>query len=111
MKATVCRKLKKKLLIYSFMDRAPFRAMGAIVWKQKVSVNICSGLIFGSCRTSLVRKYRFQLRHYNVFEDQSHAKSLLARNFEGEMMGGNHFFRIPCVIRNLKIQLSLCETR
>ena len=27
-----------------------------------------------------------------------------------EIMGGNHFFRIPCVIRNLKIQMSLCET-
>ena len=108
-KATVCRKLKKNLLFYLFIDRAPFRTMSAIVWKQKVSVNIWSGLIFGSCRTSLVRKYGFYLRHHDVFEVQSYAKPVFGRNFEGEIMGGNHFFRIPCVIRNLKIQM-LCET-
>ena len=91
-KATVCRKVKKYLLIYLLVDRAPFQAMGAIVWKQKVSVNICSGLNFGSCRTSLVRKYGFSLRHHDVFEVQSYAKAVLGRNFEGGNNGRKPFF-------------------
>ena len=98
------------LFIYLFIDRALFKAMGAIVWKQEVSVNLCSGLLFGSCRSSLVQKCGFKLRHHDVLNVQSFAKSVWGRDFKGEDPRKKPFFRIPCVIRNLKIQMS-CETR
>ena len=76
-----------------------------------VSVNLCSGLLFGSCRSSLVQKCGFKLRHHDVLNVQSFAKSLLGRDFKGEDPGKKPFFLIPCVIKNLKIQMSLCETK
>ena len=83
------------LFIYLFIDRS------AIVWKQEVSVNLCSGPLFGSCISSLVQKCGFKLRHHDVLNVQSFAKSVSGRDFKGEDPGKKPVFRIPCVIRNL----------
>ena len=80
------------------------------VRKQEVYVSLWSGLLFGSCRSSLVQKSGFKLRHHDVLDVQVYTKSVLRRDFKEEDPGRKPFFRISCLTRNLKIKMSLCET-
>ena len=50
------------------------------------------GLLFGSSRSSLVQKCGFKLRHHDVLNVQSFAKSVLGRDFKGGDPGKKPFF-------------------
>ena len=63
-----------------------------IVRKQEVYVSLWSGLLFGSCRSSLVQKFGFKLRHHDALDVQFDTKSVSGRDFKEEDPGGNHFF-------------------